>query len=83
MSSPDEMVETRYQISCWGEDYSDARSVADAVRGALSNFSGVAASITIDHATIINETDLPAYGNESDKITRFGKGIDFIIWFRE
>ncbi len=83
MDGAEGMAECLYQIDCWGTTYDSVRNVADAVRGALSAYSGAAAGVTIDVAFLDNENDIPEYSKESDVAKRYGKQLDFTIWFRE
>jgi len=72
-----------YVINCWGENYEDTRDLADAVRGVLSGYSGTARSIKIYSVFLQNEMDmseiLPAVG----KLKRWGKSLDFMVWYEE
>lgn len=83
MDGADGMAQTLYQIDCWATTYSETRDLADAVRGALSAYSGTIAGVTIDVAFLQDENDVPEYSKQSDVAKRYGKSLDFTIWFRE
>ena len=51
------LVRARIQVSCWDDDYSDTRDIADQVRSALQRFRGTAASIVVQDTFLESEID--------------------------
>ncbi len=83
LGGTDDMVPARFQVDCYGSSYANARVVADAVRGALDNFSDTAGSVVIQCAHLIDEGD---YFDETvgvDQLRRYGKTQDYMIWYNE
>ena len=74
---------TRYQISCFDDDMVGAIALADAVRGALNDYSGATGAVTIQHASLVDETDLFNPSPEAHKKRTFGRALDFEIWYNE
>lgn len=53
-------VEARFQCSCWGERYADAKAVAVQIKAALQDFQGVmggTGGVTVLEASTVNELD--------------------------
>jgi len=73
----------RFQITCWAETYSGAKTLAEAVRKDLHRYSGTVNSVVIDSVLLENETDMPNLSVGTDVLRRFGKALDFEIWFEE
>lgn len=78
-----DMVPSSWQLNCWEENMPDARSLANAVRVALDNYSGTKSSTVIQCIHLDDEGDILERKPGSDVITRFGKRLDFRIWFNE
>ena len=51
------IVNTWFSVTSWDDDRVGARALADAVRLALSNYSGTSDSVVIDHIEITGESD--------------------------
>jgi hypothetical protein len=77
------VVDSRFQLNCWGDDYADADSLADAVRQALDGYSGIAATVTIVAVQIEDEGDIIDMTGGLSAVQPMGKRIDFRIWFKE
>lgn len=77
------MVNARYQFTCWAETYAEAKEVAAAVRLALDNYSGTSLETVIDIIHLDNEGDMPEMMAGADVLRRYGKYLDFMVWFRE
>ena len=48
-----------FQISCWGNNPSDPKTLALAITNVLIGFRGIVGGIEIEHIVIANELDLP------------------------
>ena len=83
MQGPNGMVKARWQINCWAADYAKAKELAGAVRLVLDGYSGTALQTVIDVIHLINEGDMPEMAPGTDELARYGKYLDFIVWFRE
>ncbi|MBN1807185.1 MAG: DUF3168 domain-containing protein [Sedimentisphaerales bacterium] len=77
------MVKARYQFNCWAAGYAKTREIAEAVRLALDNYSGTASQTVIDVIHLDNEGDMPEMTAGADELGRYGKYLDFIVWFKE
>jgi hypothetical protein len=51
------MATPRFQVEAWAETYAAAKALAAAIRGALDNYRGTAASVRIGSCLIIGEWD--------------------------
>ncbi len=70
----------RVQIDCWGDTYSSAKDVAQAVRASLSAFLGTVSGVTFQNILIEDERDDREKGlNDAEYLYR--TNIDFIIWY--
>jgi hypothetical protein len=74
LSGPSGLVRSRVQIDAWGRTYSEAKSVADAVRRALAHFEDA----TVQAALITSDRDL-----FEDEVNTYRISSDWIIWFVE
>ncbi len=77
------LVKARYQINCWAASYAKAKEIAGAVRLALDGYSSAVGPVIIDVIKLDSEGDMPETAPGTDKLTRYGKYLDFIIWHRE
>jgi len=73
-----DFVGATFQIDAWGESYSAARTLGDAIRSALMNYSGTVASVAINNIRMI--ADLDQYEDEP-KLYRHS--MSFIVWHTE
>lgn len=74
------MCKARYQINCWAASYAAAKELAEAVRLTLDGYSSEG---TIKVIHLANEGDLPKTLPGLDQLTRYGKRLDFFVWFTE
>ena len=68
----------RFQIEAWAETYTGAKTLADAIRNALDDYSGTAAG-TVIHSCLI-ESERDTYESEIE-IYRIMQ--DYMIWHEE
>lgn len=83
MIGPSGLVESRFQINIWGDTYTENRSIANAVRGLLDGYSGTVGTVEIEAIHMIDESDVPQFPAGKDVIKRYGKRLDFTVWFKE
>lgn len=83
MSGPAGMVNSQYTVICYGESYSAAKGLAEAVRKRLDGFRGVVEGVTIDVMMLIDEVDKPEFKPGTDILNRYGKELTFVVWFKE
>ena len=83
MSGAIGMVSARYQINCWDDDYAGARDLADAVRIALEDYSGVISGVSIYTTFLADQRDLTVFPAGNEVLRRSGKRLDFTIWYKE
>lgn len=83
MIGPSGLVESRFQINNWSDVYTETRSMANAVRGLLDGFSGTVGTVEIEAIHLIDESDIPQFPAGKDVIKRYGKRLDFTVWFKE
>ena len=76
-------LNTRMQIDCWSDVYTEASALKKAVRLALVAFIGTVAGIKISNIILENSTDLDRQVPGTDKLKRYSKSLDFIIVFNE
>jgi len=79
MDGPVGLVEARFQINCWSTTYVQSRVLARLVRKALDNYSTTPIEITY----LENEGDMPEVESGKDVLRRYGKRLDFTVWFKE
>ena len=77
------MVNSQYTVICYGESYSAAKGLAEAVRKRLDGFRGVVEGVTIDVMMLIDEVDKPEFKPGTDILNRYGKELTFVVWFKE
>lgn len=68
----------RFQVEAWAETYSGAKTLADAIRNALDDYSGTASGTVIHSCLIDSERDV--YESEIEKYRVIQ---DFFIWHEE
>jgi len=79
MGSDPGLCSPRFQVSAWSNaSYDEARKVADAVIGAIQDYSGTAKSTTIHR--IFFEGDRDDYDPDTKE---HGVLMDFIVWHDE
>jgi len=83
MDGPSGLVGARFQLNCWSGDYAQARQLAEAVRKELNGYSGTVNTRQISAILLEDEGDMPQVRPGTDELMRYGKRMDFIIWFKE
>ncbi len=83
MEGPSGLVESRFEMNCWSDTYSETRDLADAVRALLDGYSGTADAVEIQAIHLVDESDTPALTPGTDVIKRYGKRLDLTVWFKE
>jgi hypothetical protein len=83
MSGPHNMSQERFRINCWAETYSEVKGLADAVRAELNGYDTGNASVDVHIITLENETDLINVNPEVRGLQRYGRAMDFIIWYKD
>lgn len=69
----------RVEINCWGSSYSSAKTVARAVKDALSAFFGTVGGVNFQYILLEDERDLSETGsNQADYLYRMS--LDFTVW---
>ena len=66
------------QIDCWANTYSEANTLAEAVRQAMQGYSGTMGGTTVEGVHLLDELD-----NFEEDINERRKILRFSIWFRE
>jgi hypothetical protein len=80
---PDGAAHCNFQVNCWSEDYGNTRQISDLVRICLDGYSGTVNSRLIHVISLQNEGDMPQIEPEAEELSRFGKYLEFIVWFEE
>lgn len=80
---PEGLCQARFQVTCWAGTYSEAKQLSEAVRKELDGYRGTVSSVVIDSILLENELDAPRLVGGVDVLKRFGKILDFVIWFEE
>ena len=83
LASTDDMVSARFQIDCYGLTSVQARSLADAIRGILDNYTGTVGTVVIQCSHLIDEQDYFSETIGADQLRRYGKTQDYLIWYNE
>lgn len=71
----------RVQIDCWGATYISAKTVAEAVKQALSAFVGSSGAIEFQSVLLESESDLSEGGSNSAEYI-FRTTLDFNLWYK-
>jgi hypothetical protein len=79
---PAGLARPRFQFRCVGNSFSQARSLADAVRASLDGYKGTAGGVVIGAITCENEVDLEDVATDSEA-TAFSVLLDFFVWHGE
>ena len=82
LKGPSRLVFSRVQVDVYGESYSSTKTVARAVRDAVSGFSGTIGGVQIQRINVESERDLP--DDDVGEITElFRTSIDLMIFHDE
>jgi hypothetical protein len=76
-------VTARFQLNLWDDDYAGSRTLANAVRNALDDYAGMVGSVVIHRILIENERDISNFPSDTQLLFRYGKVLDFTVWFNE
>lgn len=80
---PAGQVNSRWQFNCWGSSYASVRAVANALREAIDGYSGTTAGVIFQAIQSQDENDIKADPAGANRARRYGKSLDFEIWFCE
>jgi len=83
LEGPSGLVESRFQINCWSDLYSETRDLADAIENKFDGLDGTFNGVEIEAIHLIDESDIPQFPAGTDVIKRYGKRLDFTVWFKE
>jgi hypothetical protein len=81
--SPDGLVECLLQVSCYAGTPASARLLSNAVRSALSGYSGTASGVSIKLIMLDAEGDTPYFDNELESQDIYAKRLDFRMYYAE
>ena len=70
-------------VSVYGQTYLGTKQLADRIRLAVDNFSGVADAVTIEHAYLTDEADGSPEFFEGEDVPTYSVEMAFEIRFRE
>jgi hypothetical protein len=74
------LASARIQIDCWGATYTSAKTVARAVKAALSAFVGDAGGITFQNILVDAERDFSEGGADAAEYLH-RTNLDLIVWW--
>lgn len=83
MAGESGLTYVRVQVSSWGRTRLSARTLDDAVRQALSGYSGTAGTDTIQSSLVDNRRDTIEPDPENGMARLYGCHRDFIIGFTQ
>ncbi len=84
LGGPTGLVQSRWQFNCWASTTAEARTVASALRQAISGYSGSGTGVVIQVIMAPDqEIDISANPAGKNVARRYGKTQDFEIWFCE
>lgn len=72
-----------YRLTCWAKTYGETRVLAEAVRIELNEYAGTVNTREIKTILIEDEGDIPQTSIDVEGLRRFGKFLDFTIWYME
>ena len=78
LQGPNGRAHPRFQIEAWSKTYTEAKTLADAIREALDGYSGTAAGTKIGSCLIESEQDIYESEIEVYRVTS-----DWFIWHEE
>lgn len=83
MSGETGAAEARIQITAWSARYSEAQSVGDQVRLALSAFRGTLGTVRVDSMLFENVADVTDQQAGSDQSKKYGRRVDVRVRFHQ
>ena len=72
-----------FQIDCWSKTPKQAHDIAEVIRKLLDGYQDTSNGTYIQAAFMTDEGDTINTVAGADELTRFGKRLDFEIWFCE
>ena len=78
LRGPSGHAHPRFQIEAWSKTYTEAKTLADAIREALDGYSGTASSTKIGSCLIESERDIYESAIEVSRVVS-----DWFIWHEE
>ena len=78
LQGPNGRAHPRFQIEAWSKTYTEAKTLADAIREALDGYSGTAAGTKIGSCLIESEQDIYESEIEVYRVIQ-----DYFIWHEE
>ena len=78
LQGPNGRAHPRFQIEAWSKTYTEAKTLADAIRKALDGYSGTASGTVIRSCLIESEQDIYESEIEVYRVTS-----DWFIWHEE
>ena len=78
LQGPSGHAHPRFQIEAWAKTYTEAKTLADAIREALDGYSGTAAGTKIGSCLIESEQDIYESEIEVYRVIQ-----DYFIWHEE
>ena len=78
LQGPNGRAHPRFQIEAWSKTYTEAKTLADAIREALDGYSGTASSTKIGSCLIESERDIYESEIEVYRVIQ-----DYFIWHEE
>jgi hypothetical protein len=78
LAGPTGKAHPRFQIEAWGETYTEAKGLANAIRGALDGTRTTSGSVTIGSTVLQSERDFYEAAVPAHRIV-----LDFSIWHTE
>lgn len=79
---PSGLARPRFQFRCVANSFSEARGLADAVRGALDGYQGTVGGVRIDAILFENELDADDVALDAEA-TAYSVLMDFFVWHGE
>lgn len=83
MAGPVGLVKSRYQVNCWAESYSECKTLSEAVRKEMDGYDGTVNGVEIEVIMLASEIDIPEISEDKEIISVYGKGLDFVVWYKE
>ena len=77
------VAEPSYQVTCWAKTYAGATALAKVVRELLNCYQGTVSETVVQLIMLNDEGDIPQFPPETKELVKYGKRLDFTIWFEE
>lgn len=82
MAAASDITETGIQIECWGETTNAADVLAASVISTLRMQSWTHSGTEVVKCFLRGETDIDGTWDKSDEYERYGKRLNFDVWWR-